>query len=285
MPSWELNRGRFRGRTVLLTAGLPTEDRARSGFDPVEATEEAVLSLARAIFAEGGQLALIEDEVIAPLVGMVAGEYLVSEFAETAPGGGGEERPPTVAPVRLYRPGRSEEGGEIDDLARYGHLSIRNLGRTGFSVDDQMGFVLADSQPAALVCLGGGEDVESQCRSFIRLAEGRRAYILGTTGGAAARLAERLWSSESIRRIDFDVLAQLHDYAPVIHEILGEPEQERESDAEPQPVFLPYPLIMQILVEELIEPEEREPGRSNPVPQEPGPRFGGGRAKPIFRSA
>lgn len=286
MASWELSQRRFRGRTLFLAAGLPSSQETEAGFDPVEATEEAVISLARAVFAEGGQIALIEDEVIALLVGMVAGEYLVPEPAETV--GGEIERPPAEAPVRVYRPGGTEQDGEIDFLARHGYISVRNPEDAGLSLDSQMSFILADARPDALVCLGGGEETESQCRSFLRLAEGRRAYILGTTGGSASRLAESFSNLKSVRRIDLDVLAQLNEYAPVIHRILGEPEQEeRESGTEPQPVFFPYPLIMQLLVEELIEPEET-PGRPTPWEPETGPKSGlsGGKRFPqAFRSA
>ena len=51
-------RGRMRGRAILLSASVPSMERAEiyKRIETIEAIEEAVVSMARAVFSEGGTL-------------------------------------------------------------------------------------------------------------------------------------------------------------------------------------------------------------------------------------
>src|SRR5580698_2066592 len=67
--------GRLKNVVVFLSGSVPN----RPGFDKVEEApfliEQAVVSLARAVFAEGGRLVFGAHPSISPLVASVASEY------------------------------------------------------------------------------------------------------------------------------------------------------------------------------------------------------------------
>ena len=67
--------GRLRGTTVFLSASVPD----RPGFERVPnapfVIEQAVVSLARAVFAENGKIVFGAHPSISPLVASVAAEY------------------------------------------------------------------------------------------------------------------------------------------------------------------------------------------------------------------
>jgi hypothetical protein len=96
--------------TVILTAGFPQREYDREGLvelDALEAVEDAIVDIARAVFARGGDLALPADDEVAPLVALVAAEYAAPARAEA-------ERPP--APLRVFFTGGDDE--EVQRLLR-----------------------------------------------------------------------------------------------------------------------------------------------------------------------
>ena len=112
----------LRGKTVFLSASVPNEERAER-YNRIEDAafeiEQAVISLARAVFSEGGRLVFGGHPAISPLVAMVVGEYREPRFAESA-----EER--RSAPAEIYQ-SRAFEGYLPDDtllMYRLGYASI-----------------------------------------------------------------------------------------------------------------------------------------------------------------
>jgi hypothetical protein len=69
------------GLTVLLVADPPSPDR-RGGAEPPAARHEALVALARAVFAAGGRIALPADADIALVIGTVALDYAQPPVAE-----------------------------------------------------------------------------------------------------------------------------------------------------------------------------------------------------------
>jgi hypothetical protein len=83
---------RLRGKAIFLSASVPSPKRNEQ-YQRIEDAhfeiEQAVISLARAVFSESGQLVFGGHPAISLLVAMVAGEYREPRYAET-----GEEKPP-----------------------------------------------------------------------------------------------------------------------------------------------------------------------------------------------
>src|SRR5215831_3278770 len=79
------------GFTVLLVADPPQADR-RPGAETPAGRHEALVALARAVFAEGGRLAARVDADIALVLGTVALDYSAPPVAEQR----GEAAPPQL---------------------------------------------------------------------------------------------------------------------------------------------------------------------------------------------
>lgn len=72
-----------RGFTVLLAAWPPPQTRdRRPGVASPSLRQEAIVSLARAVFAVGGQLVMMGDADVAPVVAAVALDYATAPSAE-----------------------------------------------------------------------------------------------------------------------------------------------------------------------------------------------------------
>ena len=98
-----------------------------------------------------------------------------------------------------------------------------------------------------MVCIGGMEGVERELEMFRELRKGYPIYLFERTGGAAAILAER--EESGARVIDREVLNRL--------ETLRRNRAKEERNAKPERTVVPYPLIAQILVQDLSEKQDR----------------------------
>src|SRR5215475_14156218 len=95
----------LRAKNIFLSASVPAPNRAQRYWRVANAAfqiEQAVVSLARAVFSEGGTLVFGGHPAISPLVAMVAGEYRQPLYAESR-----EER--LAAPIRIFQ-SRAFEG-------------------------------------------------------------------------------------------------------------------------------------------------------------------------------
>lgn len=123
----------LRGKTILMSASVPSQKRAER-YNRIEDAafeiEQAVISLARAIFSEGGRLVFGGHPAISPLVAMVVGEYREPRFAEST-----EQR--DLSPVDIYQ-SHAFDGFLPDDtllMYKLGYASIRwveSVGREKF---------------------------------------------------------------------------------------------------------------------------------------------------------
>jgi hypothetical protein len=83
-PDTKRRPERLRGKSILLSASIPAPERTDQYRSvPLGSFEidQAVISLARAVFSEGGQLVLGGHPSISPLIAMVAGEYREPQYA------------------------------------------------------------------------------------------------------------------------------------------------------------------------------------------------------------
>jgi hypothetical protein len=254
---WQPDRGRLQFRTIFLAAEMPRveddddDDLALLERDTRLETEEAVISLARAVFAEGGEIAMIEDPVLSPLITLIAGEYLVPQPAEELVRVDSETKGrKSWRPVSLYR--IESEGlklhQEVDHMAGLGHVTVATL-MTPFRRSDpgaQIEECLTRARPDAMVCIGGNEQVDEQCRIFLEQFPDEPLFILAETGGAAAQWGERSpFESERVIVFDHHVLGELH------RRDLDMQTWREDRREEPETHFTPYSLIVQLLIRSL----------------------------------
>ncbi|HEY0150406.1 MAG TPA: hypothetical protein VGB92_00320 [Longimicrobium sp.] len=285
------------GRVVFLSASVPdirreAEYRADPEpgvvYDRVEdahvEVERAVVSLARAVLSAGGRLAFGAHPSISPLVAMVAGEYRLPAAAERGP-----DEPPAVrsragsgeeAPLVLIYQSRAFQEVVPDEtwlLHRLGYAQIRWTAalrgeRYRPEMDGQAQCrkslalmrqaMLRETDPVAMVALGGMSGVLEEAAMFRELFPTRRVYVMENTGGAAARLARH--GGDAVTVLDRRVLEQLHEIDPTLQRS-GRDRSGRDEPGVDQTDkvpyrYTPYPLIMQLVVEDLFRAGETEAG-------------------------
>jgi hypothetical protein len=257
--------GRLRGKSVFLSASIPSLGRGKAyqrkywedGMpdDWIE-IEQAVISLCRAVFSEGGRLVFGGHPNITPLVASVAAEYYppkeeldVSKAEEDS-----DEKPADddSAPVVVYQSKAFHGFDKSWMLQRLGYAAIRwtrienqerydeAMARVGppcpKSVDHMRKVMLRQTAPDTMVCIGGMDGVEKEAMLYreLLIEPGIRPeasiFTLATTGGAAKVLADEWFQPETrVRAIDL--------------ELLDRPLR--------RPAFIPYSIIMQRIVDEV----------------------------------
>jgi len=246
----------LRGKTILLSASVPTVKRAERYNRIADAAfeiEQAVISLARAVFSEGGCLVFGGHPAISPLVAMVVGEYREPRFSESR-----DER--QVSPVEIFQ-SRAFEGYLPDDtllMYRLGYASIRwveSVGNERYSPDAEdketpcsnslrrMRQVMLETRPPdAVVCIGGMEGLEQEVDLALERTPTTPIFVLERTGGAAGLLDQR--HDRRLRMIDTEVMLNL--------DRIRESSELINRDAHPERrALVPYPLVMQQIVAEM----------------------------------
>ncbi len=250
---------RLHGKSVFLSASVPDparDERFSRIPDAAFQIEQAVVSLARAVFSEGGRLVFGGHPSISPLVATVAGEYRAPNLAE----GGGERSRPQVA---IYQSEAFRESlpQDTDLLIRLGLADehwIEAVEGERFipgqgSAHDQCPRslqlmrerLLTDTDPVAMVCIGGMDGVLIEADMFGSLPSHRPIFTLAYTGGAASLLPEE--EGHQVVPIDVEVTRELP--------LRGEDESEL---AKGEIKVHPYPLIMQTIIDRIAPPTERD---------------------------
>ena len=246
----------LRGKTILMSASVPSQKRAER-YNRIEDAafeiEQAVISLARAIFSEGGRLVFGGHPAISPLVAMVVGEYREPRFAEST-----EQR--DLSPVDIYQ-SHAFDGFLPDDtllMYKLGYASIRwveSVGREKFdpgqgdgetscpnSLRKMREFMFKDAEPDAMVCIGGMEGLEEEVALALEAKPPIPIFVLERTGGACALLRQRL--GDRLRMIDTEVVVNLQRLrSRNVHDLVDESASRR--------ALVPYPLVMQLIVDEV----------------------------------
>jgi hypothetical protein len=253
-------------KTVFLSASVPTAQRGeryRRASGAHFEIEQAVVSLARAVFSESGRLVFGGHPAISPLVAMVAGEYREPRHAEAH-----GDRPP--APITIFQ-SRAFQGFLPDEtlvMYQLGYASItwidavdneRFSPKKHYSADGPCPkslramriAMITGTQPDAMVCIGGMEGVERERSLFHELRAGAPVYVLGSTGGAAALIAQE--HLDWVRVIDREVMGRT---AAMRRELSRATYEEKAPSERPETPVVPYPLIMQTIVDHLAGRDE-----------------------------
>lgn len=230
---------RLQGVRIFVLASVPSReqsDRYQRVPDAHINIEEAVLSLARAVFSESGSLVLVGDATIAPLIAMVASEYKQPTDAE-------EDRP--LRPAREDAPRfsgapliifQSEAYRELlpDDswlMRRLNYAAIHwveavngerfHRALHGPQCLDSRNFLtrtmLQEIRPTSMVAIGGMEDEENAAEVFFSIPAlaNAQVFTLEGTGGVAARLRRDPRGGDRVHAIDQDLARQLADRPPL----------------------------------------------------------------------
>jgi len=250
--------GRLRGRSIFLSASVPHPKRDLRYQAVPHAQleiEQAVVSLARAVFAEGGRLVFGGHPSISPLVSLVAGEYMRPVLVE----GALVERDISLSPVAIhqleaYADQLVEATRHMETLGQakvFWHpvdpserFETRQEERPSYpqSLKNMRLRMIADSIITGMVCIGGMEGVVEEAAMFAENRPSQPIFALARTGGAAALMANRTWDSRGripmVQIVDEEVMGQVAD-------MLEEHQAEKHV---PRPKYVPYPIIMQEIV-------------------------------------
>jgi hypothetical protein len=206
--------------------------------------DEAVTSLARAVAAEGGSIAMVEQPSFSSLVAFIFGQYRAPHRVE-----GEEER--RESPSLWIRRERERASQGRDLHSELGYLQTHSV---------PLEELLYRTRPLGMVCIGGGQEMVRQYATFRQVMTGGTVYVLTTTGGMAAELARR--QGDNVRAIDEEILQRLE-------RAVQESPQRVDETSEREPDLIPYPLIMQELVNELGRGETSGSPEPTPPPSSP----------------
>ena len=269
--------GRLRDVVVFLSASVPNREGFKKVPDAPFLIEQAVVSLARGVFSEGGQIVFGAHPSISPLVASVASEYRLAGS------------PDEIKPVVIYQ---SEAFTEVlpkdtSDMFRFGFAELiwtearggekyilkepasRSCPQSLRHMRERM---IRETKPRIMVVVGGMEGVFEEVDLFsdfwMHNTELLRdkpkppplLYVATSTGGAAARVPEET-RFEVLKELLTDPASEL----PFLHEIeqdweretaLTEPREAIASDAIGDPREVPLPALgamMQWLVGRIAE--------------------------------
>lgn len=239
-----MQRGeRLHGRTIMLAAGMPDGDAKAQigGWD----IDQAIVALARAVFAEGGRLVAEGDASLTLLLAMVAGEYQTQRFAE----GSGHADADLTPFVRVDRTEPRSDREDEDEalLERYRLVDFANRVDDDTFAKKEISAPPWRDKPIALVCIGGGASVIEQAHRFASKGSYRPIFVLKTTGGAAARMD--LDPALSVEAIDTAIAEQVWSRARARLEATEFKFDRRRYEYEER--IVPYPIIMQTIVDRL----------------------------------
>lgn len=260
-------KDRLRGRAILLSASVPSLKRADiyKRIETAEAIEEAVVSLARAVFSEGGTLVFGGHPTISPLVALVVREYLVPRVAESfSDKAESEDLGPHVdiyqseayrkkiaeATHRLkQQPGVTIHwvkavGGEIADPEVHDRPQVpESLQRMRMEMIKQNNLV-------GMVCIGGMEGVEEEAKLFYQHREKLPIYALESTGGATRKLAQYFKGERCLRLPEEGIQKLVEEFW---HKHKRSDSQKMSEDRPEQAFVFPYAYVAQKIVAEIID--------------------------------
>jgi SLOG cluster3 family len=233
------------GTPIFLAASKPNRELDTYQL-MIREIDEAVLSLCRAVFSEGGRLIYGGHPSISPLIATVAAEYFRPQPGNPLP------------PVLIYQ---SEAYANVIPqttrlLEEMGYARIHWIERFGTdeyvaggphcpnSLEKMRVAMLQNPLvvPVAMVSIGGMGGVLNEARMFLGVNPGQ-IYILRTTAGATAYLVTRLVAERPEWGRRLNVLEDLFEYGPPPH----------DPDRGSERYLAPYPLLMQRMVRRIAE--------------------------------
>jgi hypothetical protein len=194
--------------------------------------DEAVLSLTRATLSAGVRLIVAGDPEICLFAAAVANEY-------RSPGREEQMEPSMV----IYLPPQDADALEKE----FSSLLPRDMALV-CRIDVDHGMIVRQTQPDALVCIGGREENTYRLvEVFHNARPAAPIYALETTGGVARSLVRRRHEYIRVRDQEFSGRQPDFDEGPAFSSQSG----YQYSQSIP-----PYPIIMQQIIREIYRFED-----------------------------
>lgn len=216
------------GLLLYLSAAMPERE------EHAAAAEEAILSLSRALYAEGGRLLVNPEDDIVTLVALVAAEYVAIEPREEGESREQEPRLPAAPVIVLARSWEAGPAGEEHlALARFGYLELSRP-------QERLEWM---ARADAMILIGRQD--RRDWEDFRRLANRRRPIaVFPSTGAEGPQDAGGPWES----RLE-EVETRFHRW------MAGRPEAEQEWEEFGEPLLAEtrWPLLMQWTLRQLGE--------------------------------
>jgi hypothetical protein len=203
---------------IFLSASLPYRPPWAREAQPTE-IEQAVVSIARAVFARQGRLLFGGHPSISPLIADIAGEYYPIDRRRTV-------RPIVTVQSEFYKDKLPQKTWDLYTMGwseiewtpagrdRDESLAIMRKAMLGM---DELGREIAKLNelrpPVAMFAVGGMEGIRDEAAMFLQAYKTRSVFLLKTPGAAAASLTEpaarwreRLWPADECRPAIFESL-------------------------------------------------------------------------------
>ena len=267
---------RLHGVCVFLSASIPMSER-RDEYERIPEAplriEEAVVSIARAIFLESGTLVFGAHPSISPLLARVVDHYYLPAPAEELHRNSDHEganfpwKNPSLViyqsrvwedywaepterltqhPLVKVKWTEAERGESVNP-------EIRNLPQAPRSMERMRKAMIEQTSPTAMVAIGGMKGVLDEAELFAELRPGKPIFALVTTGGAAALLQRKPKFRDCIRVVDTEAEGLVRHFWAHQENRGG---LQRFGNEESGEIYVPYAFIAQKIVEEIIERSE-----------------------------
>ncbi len=193
---------------IFLSGSVPSPKRAEKYRRDAGAQiriEEAVISLARTVFANQGQLVFGGHPSISPLIAMIGEEY-IEEDIHTLEGDAYNEKENGYPPILMYQSRLYAHTlpPETLQMLHQGQAFIRwtnamggetwQSGKTGLdyplSLGEMRGQMVSESRLDAMICVGGMEGVEKEYAAYRKANRTGPVFAFKTSGGATAIIAQ-----------------------------------------------------------------------------------------------
>ena len=265
---------------ILVAAGFPDENSVEpfpTSSNQITWIPEAMICLTRAVLSNRGELVMGMHRLFGTLLPQVASEYRIAPPVEGKrfDSAGDFYSEETFKPrVVLYQ---SMKFPDLfpDELQLFQQLGLARVVFTNDlptrpskrknkrrhdaeSLRELWEYMILHSSPCGMICVGGTEELADQAELFSKLRPNAPIFAFKSLGGSLLADIQKLRGKISL--FDVDVLEKLErlrvDF-PVKWYVESEFKAEVDfksqvSDAIPVPAIPPYPLLMQLIVEELI---------------------------------
>jgi hypothetical protein len=237
----------LKGRAVFLSASKPSREPFRAVKLPE--IEEAVLSLARAVFAQQGRLVFGGHPTISPLVASVASEYFPERRRRS------EDPPVIIYQSKAYEKWIPNSTAALEEM---GYAEIRWTEKQegeefqpGLekeqclkSLHHMRARMFEETAPIVMVAGGGMEGVIREARLFLEMTP-HEVYVLESTGGASEHLVQHL-EENFLKEANPMAAPRWRKRIHTLEAEYGSRDWDRRSD-ETLPLA-PYALLMQQMV-------------------------------------
>jgi hypothetical protein len=274
-------KSRLHGKCVLLSAGIP-DHKEDSGFErvPDAATqiEEAVISIARAVFIEGGTLVFAWNPSIAPLIACVVESYHLPAPAEKLHSDFRHDkehfewRNPSVRVFQseIWKRQMKQEAERLarnplfqihwtkPAPARRGKAKQEQSTKEQQSMDSMRREMIQATSPVAMVVIGGTQNSMEEAKVFHKLRPNQNIFALATTGGAAARLPKENPEQNTISVADTEALELVRSFWKQQEDerdrASSDKDIRRAADKTPErKFFVPYAYVAHQIVARLVD--------------------------------